>query len=563
MKTDIEAILFDVGGTLRYTARGSRAEKKKILAQIMEMAGAQEPAPEFSRRLVTRARHYKRWAEKTHIELSESDLWSQWMLPDLPESIIRERAIPLNQLYRAWLGQRLPFPESREVIIELFRRGYRLGVVSNTTSSVEVPELLRELQISGCFETVVLSAVSGTRKPSPAILLEAARRMGVSPEKCAYVGDRVDRDAAAARAAGFTMAVIVEPGKGNGQELVVHEAPTQSLIPDYICGSLRDLLNVFLPRPAPQPETVYDVSLSTMYAIRNFPGLSDFIEFARRAGFAHIELNHKVTSAMLEGIPLERSSIRSVHEPCPADIGEAELKEHDWLISSTDELCRVEGVRAIRRSIDLASLVGAKAIIIHAGEVLRDVRKLERQLRKMIDAGEQGSQEYGFIKEEMIALRKQAAAAGFESVKKSLVELLEYAAPHGICLGLENRYHYLEYPSPDEIEVLLGMAGPDEIGFIYDAGHAYTLDALGFTPHTEWLERFSARIIGTHLHDLRNTTDHFAPGLGTIDFRQIAAYLPKNAFRTCEIQTFNSPEQVKASLKLLAEQGCIQNISFR
>ena len=68
-------------------------------------------------------------------------------------------------------------------------------------------------------------------------------------------------------------------------------------------------------------------------------------------------------------------------------------------------------------------------------------------------------------------------------MKKSIVELLAYAEPLGIRLGIENRYHYMEFPSPDELEILLGLAGPERIGFIYDVGHAETLDCLGFYPH--------------------------------------------------------------------------------
>ena len=124
---------------------------------------------------------YKHWAEQTHLELSESDLWTKWMLPDFPVDQIKPVAVQLNQLYREALGLRVIFPESREVVLELFRRGYRLGLVSNTTSSVEVPALLKELEITGCFETVILSTVVGKRKPDPAILLDAAQRMGIEP----------------------------------------------------------------------------------------------------------------------------------------------------------------------------------------------------------------------------------------------------------------------------------------------------------------------------------------------------------------------------------------------
>jgi sugar phosphate isomerase/epimerase len=117
----------------------------------------------------------------------------------------------------------------------------------------------------------------------------------------------------------------------------------------------------------------------------------------------------------------------------------------------------------------------------------------------------------------------------------------------------------MEFPSPDELGILLALAGSDQIGFIYDVGHAQTLDRLGFYRHEEWLKRFAPRIIGTHLHDVIGTTDHCAPGLGDMDFSMVAAYLPENAFRTCEFQTFNSPEQVKAGLKVLIERGCIKS----
>jgi sugar phosphate isomerase/epimerase len=101
------------------------------------------------------------------------------------------------------------------------------------------------------------------------------------------------------------------------------------------------------------------------------------------------------------------------------------------------------------------------------------------------------------------------------------------------------------------------MGGEDTIGFVLDVGHAYTLDRLGFYPFQEWLERFSARIIGTHLHDVVGLADHFAPGLGEIDFDLVARYLPRKANRTCEFQAYNHFEQVKVGLKYLLDHHCI------
>jgi len=52
--------------------------------------------------------------------------------------------------------------------------------------------------------------------------------------------------------------------------------------------------------------------------------------------------------------------------------------------------------------------------------------------------------------------------------------------------------------------------------------------------------------------------DHFAPGLGEVDFDMVASYLPEGAYRTCELQVTNSPEQVKAGLKYLVDHGCVK-----
>jgi sugar phosphate isomerase/epimerase len=297
-----------------------------------------------------------------------------------------------------------------------------------------------------------------------------------------------------------------------------------------------------------------------MWAIKNFPALTDFFEAARRMGFARIELNHKVTTPMLEGIDLALHQFSSVHEPCPADIGEDELKKRDWLISSTDEAKRVEGVKSIQRSIDIAARVGASAVVIHAGQTTPDRDKLEKKLRDLIDAGQRDSVEFRSINARMTQVRDDHVTASFAAVRKSIQELLDYAAPSRICLGIENRYHYLEHPSPDELEILLGLAGPEQIGFLYDIGHAETLARLGFYPHSEWLERFASRIIGTHLHDVITTVDHYAPGLGDMDFDMAVAVLPKKAFRTCEFQNFNSPEQVKAGLEFLVKHNFIKTL---
>ena len=106
MTEQIEAILFDMGGTLRSSVKKSKAEKRELIQRMLYLLGAQTSVDEFTALLSARAQAYKHWAEETLVELNESDLWVKWMLPDWPAQQISNMAIQLNQLYRATTGTR-------------------------------------------------------------------------------------------------------------------------------------------------------------------------------------------------------------------------------------------------------------------------------------------------------------------------------------------------------------------------------------------------------------------------------------------------------------------------
>jgi sugar phosphate isomerase/epimerase len=294
-----------------------------------------------------------------------------------------------------------------------------------------------------------------------------------------------------------------------------------------------------------------------MWAMKNFSALGDFFAAAGEMGFARIELNHQVDSAMLAGIDLSRYVFSSVHEPCPADISVDQLKGRDWLISAADEANRREGARAVRRSIELARELGATVVVVHAGAIPADPG-LEAQLRRLLKAGQGQTPAYATLSQQLERLRREQAGPRLGAVRRSLLELLEFAAQAGVRLGLENRYHYLDIPGLEEMGELLDLAGPEHLGFIYDVGHAQTLDRLGFYPHEEWLRRYAPRMVGAHLHDVIGTDDHLAAGRGEVDFARIAPYLPAGAFRTCEFHPTNTAAQVRAGLAYLAGQGIIK-----
>jgi sugar phosphate isomerase/epimerase len=232
-----------------------------------------------------------------------------------------------------------------------------------------------------------------------------------------------------------------------------------------------------------------------------------------------------------------------------------ELKRRNWLVSAPDEEKRWQGVAAVLRSIDLAHELGAQVVVVHPGQVDMDPA-LERAVHKLYREGKADQPEYAEARERMVAARAAQADVHMQAVRRSLVELAGHAAKKGIRLGLENRFHYQEIPLPDELEELLGL-GLEEVGHWHDVGHARVLENQGLGRHEEWLRRFADRIVGVHLHDVVGLSDHLAAGLGRMDWGMVAGYLPASALRTCEFLPTNSPEEVAAGLRWLAEKGCL------
>lgn len=300
-----------------------------------------------------------------------------------------------------------------------------------------------------------------------------------------------------------------------------------------------------------------NASLSTMWAINNYPDLNAFFLTSRQLGFEKIELNHQVDSSILSTANLDHLQVSSIHEPCPADIPTKELVDRDWLISSPDEASRQRGVEAVKHSIRLAHRLRAPVVVIHCG-IVSSVSPPEGKLRRLFETGHAHSDEYLEVKSGFVQTRNDLVAPHMEAVIRSLGELLDFADGKQVKLGLENRYHYMDIPAPDEMETLLCLADSSRLGFIYDVGHAQAMDRLGFYSHEDWLRRFSSRMLGAHLHDVIGVADHFSPGRGEIDFSFIAPYLPNDVFRTLELAPGNTLAQVKQAVPLLVQAGCIR-----
>ncbi len=238
-KRQIDVLYFDKGGTLSRRVP-LKDNGRSFIKEIMKRVGAEVPVDEFLKMLDERNKIYKKWSVDNWLEPCEEEIWTRFMLPDYPVEIVRYHAQELVLLYSHSKGLRQFKPEAKKVIEELSGRGYRLGAVTNTISKVLVPGELDDAGIADYIETLVMSSVTGIRKPDPRLFLLAARIMNVEPSRCAYIGDQVDRDAEGPHRAGFGLSVIV---RGEKAPFVLDKlAPVQK--PDLVVNSLEDLLSI-------------------------------------------------------------------------------------------------------------------------------------------------------------------------------------------------------------------------------------------------------------------------------------------------------------------------------
>lgn len=88
-----------------------------------------------------------------------------------------------------------------ELLEALLQRGLRWGVVTNKAQRFSLP-LTGAMPLFASASTIISGDTTPHIKPHPAPLLEAARRLNLSPIDCVYVGDDA-RDILAGRAAGM------------------------------------------------------------------------------------------------------------------------------------------------------------------------------------------------------------------------------------------------------------------------------------------------------------------------------------------------------------------------
>jgi HAD superfamily hydrolase (TIGR01509 family) len=219
----LEAVIFDLDGVLIDSERVWTAAREQL---VRERGGM--------------------WRDEATREMMgmSSPEWSRYMHDTLgvdtpPEQIAAEVVRRLEELYRRD-GPPL-IAGARDAVAALATR-WRLGLAS----SANRPLIELVLDLAGLRDrfAVTVSAEEVARgKPAPDVYLEAARRLGAQPARCAAVEDSTNGLRAAAAAG---MLLVAAPNR--------QFPPTERALAlaDVVIGSLDDLRPALLERVAGQ-----------------------------------------------------------------------------------------------------------------------------------------------------------------------------------------------------------------------------------------------------------------------------------------------------------------------
>ncbi|MFA5004684.1 MAG: sugar phosphate isomerase/epimerase family protein [Candidatus Omnitrophota bacterium] len=281
-----------------------------------------------------------------------------------------------------------------------------------------------------------------------------------------------------------------------------------------------------------------DFALSTSWNASQSENTKELLFEINQLGFKQIELSFNFSPAMVKDVARLAGSfglsVISLHNYCPVpdEFSRDKALPDCYSMSSLDEFQRLQAVKYTKRTIDMASVLGAKAVVLHCGRV--EVVDRTRQLIGLYDQGRKDSAEFTDIKSRMRAERDDLAQGFLNRTLKSLDQLNKHAKEQNILLGVETRFYHREIPSFDELKVILDKFEYSQIFYWHDTGHAQLMENLGFTRHKDFLDLGSDRLIGVHLHDISSCRDHLAPGQGALDFSILNDYLKTDTIKVIE-----------------------------
>jgi len=217
----IKAIFFDAAGIL-YTRSGTTEEF--AIKYLIEKGFSPEISPELMEKQLDLR------SQANEGSISHDVYWDEYLSMRNVTDVEKRKEYTTEIVNYSNAIQ--PMPGAKEALTELKRKGFPMGIITDTMYPLEWK--MRRLEKAGVAEFIDIVACStdlGAHKPDPAVYSYAIQQANLSPEETAFVGHLGIELDGAHKAGMVTIAINYDEG-------------TEA---DFYCNSLLDLpaLSIF------------------------------------------------------------------------------------------------------------------------------------------------------------------------------------------------------------------------------------------------------------------------------------------------------------------------------
>jgi sugar phosphate isomerase/epimerase len=301
-----------------------------------------------------------------------------------------------------------------------------------------------------------------------------------------------------------------------------------------------------------------EFSFSTCWNIKRHTEGRAMIEEIRELGFHQVELNYNVTKEMLATIEpmIERGEIgvSSVHNTFP-HTPDPDYGTDSVLLGFDDEEKRIRSIELLLQSAEYAHRYGAKAVVVHPGEVPFPYN-IDQQLKGIYNEQGPDSAAYKELWREMLERRESLSGHYLRRIGDSLEEVCERSAAKGydVAFGIETRSRCYQMPTLQEAKSVINRLKGAPVYLWYDIGHGMMMDRMGLYDNAKEAAEMMDDIIGVHIHETIGLSDHWCPYVNSKDisfFDRFLAIIDRAPVKVYELKSACKAEEIEESHALI------------
>jgi sugar phosphate isomerase/epimerase len=277
-------------------------------------------------------------------------------------------------------------------------------------------------------------------------------------------------------------------------------------------------------------------------------------------GFDYAELSHGIRVSLLPGILDAVDSgvikVSTLHNFCPLPMGINHAAPNIYQFSSQDRREREYALKHTFKTIEFATRVGAKLIVLHCGS-MRFIKgfwanlfgdgqeEFTDHLVQLLEEGKGGTEEFNQLVARAMENQEKFKTDAVRRSLEMINTIAAKAAEHDLLLGIENREALEEIPLDQDMGEFLDALPADTVRYWHDCGHGQIKENIGFINHRLHVEGLSERLGGFHIHDVVFPgKDHQPPGKGMIDYAALKPFVKPEHIKVFEMNPALTSEEV-------------------